>query len=207
MNHDEIKSIAKVMGPVIREFTEATQKPLADRLNQVVTRLDAMATRLDTAVGAKHDEGRYRGVGGAFDGKAFGEDIVAAVKTHVAGAVAPILARTDALERRMASLPTVADIEAEVARQVAGALAARPAPKDGKSVTAADVAPMIEAEVAAAIARVKQQARAAPHWRAPSPADNWPAGLGPIIDITPAPEPQLEHHIASAVALLPRPAN
>src|SRR5690554_6389193 len=53
-----------------------------------------------------------------FDGKAFGAEIVVAVKSHVSATVEPLLARIDALENRLESLPE---------------------PKDGKSVTDIDV--------------------------------------------------------------------
>lgn len=46
-----------------------------------------------------------------FDGKAFGQEIVAAVKAHVDKSVGPLLARMETLEARFAGLPTPKDGE------------------------------------------------------------------------------------------------
>lgn len=40
-----------------------------------------------------------------FDGKAFGQEIVGAVKTHISAALAPLAARLDALEKQVSALP------------------------------------------------------------------------------------------------------
>ena len=64
-----------------------------------------------------------------FDGKAFGQEIVAAVKAHMEKALGPVMARLDAVEQK---------------------LVASPKPKDGepgKSVTIDDVTPMIRGEI------------------------------------------------------------
>lgn len=66
-----------------------------------------------------------------FDGKAFAERIIASVKQHVSEATRPIVAQVAALESKVAALPVA---------------------KDGASVTVADVAPMIAAEVGKAVA-------------------------------------------------------
>ena len=57
-----------------------------------------------------------------FDGKAFGREIVTAVKEHVSGALAPLVARLDALERRFDDIP---------------------APKDGKDANPEDTASIV----------------------------------------------------------------
>lgn len=115
-----------------------------------------------------------------FDGKAFGAEIVSAVKAHVADAIEPITARLDAMEKQLAALPLPKDgkdadedaIIARVTEQMASeiaeiraaaslpdieglvkeAVAAIPAPQDGKSVTLDDVCPLIEGGIAAAVA-------------------------------------------------------
>jgi hypothetical protein len=46
-----------------------------------------------------------------FDGKAFGQEIVAAVKAHVDKSIGPLLARMEMLEARFAGLPTPKDGE------------------------------------------------------------------------------------------------
>ena len=45
-----------------------------------------------------------------FDGKAFGQQIVAAVKDHMATALTPITARLDALEKQVAAIPAPKDV-------------------------------------------------------------------------------------------------
>lgn len=54
---------------------------------------------------------------GAFNGKAFGLEVVALVKEHLAKAVAPLTERLSGVERRLDTLPTAKD-----GRGVAGAL-------------------------------------------------------------------------------------
>src|SRR5690606_33950577 len=66
-----------------------------------------------------------------FDGKAFGAEIVGAVKAHVAEVLAPVTDRLDALEKRLSELPTPKDgkdadeeaIAARVSEMLAGELA------------------------------------------------------------------------------------
>lgn len=105
-----------------------------------------------------------------FDGKAFGQEVVAAVKAHVDKSLAPIMARLDAIEAKMKEPAAVdeddlaavksdveslrkaiADLPAPVAPElpdipalVAEAVAAIPAPEPSKSVTLDDVRPLVE---------------------------------------------------------------
>lgn len=111
----------------------------------------------------------------AFDGKQFGAEIVSAVKSHVADTLAPIMARIDAIEAKLAVPPEVspADLAAvrafgeelrkaiddlpvpaelpDIPEMVKEAVAALPAPQDGKSVTVEDVRPLIEDAVQKAV--------------------------------------------------------
>ena len=70
-----------------------------------------------------------------FDGKAFGAEIVSAVKAHMADAIGPITARLDAMEKQLAALPS---------------------PQDGKSVTLDDMRPLIEEGISAAVAALPE---------------------------------------------------
>jgi hypothetical protein len=114
----------------------------------------------------------------AFDGKQFGAEIVAAVKSHVADTLAPIMARLDAIEAKLAAPPAVspaaiAEVRAcgeelrkaiddlpmpveppalpDIPAMVKEAVAALPAPQDGKSVTVDDVRPLIDEAVQKAV--------------------------------------------------------
>lgn len=97
-----------------------------------------------------------------FDGEAFGRDIVSAVKAHMASEMAPLLARIAMLESR-AALP------AQIGERGPAGPPGEAGPKgergeagppgangqngaDGASVTVADVAPLVAAEVARAVA-------------------------------------------------------
>jgi hypothetical protein len=116
-----------------------------------------------------------------FDGKAFGLEIVGAVKAHVADVLAPILARMDAMEAKLAmpvvgddlssirsdlenlkkeignvSRPIAAEPLPDIPALVAEAVAKLPAPLDGKSVTLDDMRPLVKAEVAEAVASMPQ---------------------------------------------------
>ncbi len=110
-----------------------------------------------------------------FDGKAFGAEIVAIVKGYMGREIEPLLKRIDDLEKQiniipqpvdlstelaslkeavdaivipdLPALPELPDIAAMVDEAVKCAVAAIPAPQDGKSVTGEDVAPLIAAEV------------------------------------------------------------
>ena len=104
-----------------------------------------------------------------FDGKAFGAEIVGVVKGYLQKEIAPLLTRMEALEKRVADIPAPVDLSADLAalktaveaieipelpdigamvnEAVTEAVAAIPAPQDGKSVTVEDVAPLIASEV------------------------------------------------------------
>ncbi len=97
-----------------------------------------------------------------FDGKSFGEEIVAAVKSHVSSTVGPLLSRLDAMEKRIADLPTPKDgkdadedaITARVSEKMASdltglrsAIEAIPAPLELPELP--DVAGMIEEAISA----------------------------------------------------------
>lgn len=112
-----------------------------------------------------------------FDGKAFGQEVVAAVKAHVDKSLAPIMARLDAIEAKMKEPAAVdeddlaavksdveslrkaiADLPAPVAPElpdipalVAEAVAAIPAPEPSKSVTVEELAPMVAESVQKAV--------------------------------------------------------
>jgi integrin beta 3 len=62
-----------------------------------------------------------------FDGKAFGEEVVAVTRAFVAKELAPLLARLDAAEKRVAELEALP--KAATAEEIAALI---PAPKDGK---------------------------------------------------------------------------
>lgn len=113
-----------------------------------------------------------------FDGKAFGQEVVAAVKAHVDKSLAPVLARLDVIEAKMKEPAAVdeddleavkSDVESlrkaiaaipapvepvlpDIPAMVAEAVAALPAPEPGKSVTLDDVRPMVEEAAQKAIA-------------------------------------------------------
>lgn len=69
-----------------------------------------------------------------FDGKAFGVEVVTAVKTHVAAVLGPVSARLDALEKRLDSLP---------------------APKDGKDADPEAVVAIVREQIAADLAELR----------------------------------------------------
>lgn len=121
-----------------------------------------------------------------FDGKAFGAEIVSAVKAHIADSLKPVMDRIDAIERRLDEAPAPKDVDFEeikamvqtsaaeavaavkaqvdawqapevpdvapmIEQAVKDAVAAIPAPQDGKSVTLDDVAPLIAEAVSEAV--------------------------------------------------------
>lgn len=99
-----------------------------------------------------------------FDGKAFGQEVVAAVKFHLDKSVAPLLLRVEAVERRLAGIvaedaDNLQAIKGDI-ESVRKALAELPKPKDGKdgapgnSVTVEDVGPLIVGEVAKAVSSI-----------------------------------------------------
>lgn len=84
-----------------------------------------------------------------FDGKAFGNEIVGAVKDHVASVLGPILRRLDELEKRQ-------PLQGERGKDGADGRDGRDGAdgKDGASVTIDDVAPLIAAEVAKSVSAI-----------------------------------------------------
>lgn len=136
-----------------------------------------------------------------FDGKAFGEEMVGLVKAYVDRTCAPLIAkntqlaeanaalvaRIAALEAREAPEPAEIDMDAinrTIAHTVAEAVAALPAPQDGKSVTLDDVAPMIADAITEAVAAL------------PAPQDGKSVTVD---DLTPL----VRDMVAEAVAALP----
>jgi hypothetical protein len=115
----------------------------------------------------------------AFDGKAFGAEIVGVVKDFVSRELAPLAARLASIEKRLAEMPAPKDgkdadpemvaslvterlrgdlqelrdivrsmpewpVSPDIPAMIAEAVAALPAPQDGKSITADDVRPLVE---------------------------------------------------------------
>lgn len=95
---------------------------------------------------------------------------------------------------------TVADVEPVLRQMVSEAVARIPKPK--ARVTIDDFKPLIAEQVAAAVARLQQQQHVSParHW---PPRAGWPHD-GPIIDLEAAPHP-LTEHVTAAVRLLAAP--
>lgn len=111
-----------------------------------------------------------------FDGKAFGQEVVAAVKAHVDQSLAPVIDRLAAVEKAISAALTDADMDAvksdveslrkaiaslpvsvapelpDIPAMVADAVAALPEPEPGKSVTLDDVRPLIEEAAQKAVA-------------------------------------------------------
>lgn len=102
-----------------------------------------------------------------FDGVAFGKEMVGIVKGHVERALSPLTKRLDALEKMepvkgLDGAPGKDGVDGKdadpaavtelVASEVAKAVAALPAPQDGKSLTADDIRPMMAELVSAALA-------------------------------------------------------
>lgn len=97
-----------------------------------------------------------------FDGKAFGQEIVAVVKEHIERSLAPLHERIIDLEKQLAEQPkpkdgepgksiTVEDVAPLIADEVAKAVATIPAPKDGDPGKDADPE-LIKTMVAEAVA-------------------------------------------------------
>lgn len=84
------------------------------------------------------------------------QEIAAIVSEQVAAAVAPLVAEKAALLTRIEALEVCRLDDARVREMVDGAVASLPAPADGKSITADDVAPLIAAEVERAVAALPQ---------------------------------------------------
>lgn len=108
-----------------------------------------------------------------FDGKAFGAEIVGAVKDHMDRTVTPILERLEALEKRVSEIPepkeppdlsgislqletlsaSINDLPElpDISGMVAEAVEAIPKPQDGKSITVEDVQPIIDEGIQKAV--------------------------------------------------------
>lgn len=113
-----------------------------------------------------------------FDGKAFGQEVVAAVKAHVDKSLAPVMERIGKIEARMSEMDAEAlrDLDAvkadmetlrkavdaipapaeppalpDIPALVAEAVEALPTPEPGKSVTLDDVRPLVEEAVQRAV--------------------------------------------------------
>src|SRR5690606_42144099 len=76
-----------------------------------------------------------------FDGKAFGAEIVGAVKAHVAEVLARVTDRLDALEKRLSELPT---------------------PKDGKDADEEAIAVRVSEMLAGELAEIRAAVEAIP---------------------------------------------
>lgn len=124
------------------------------------------------------------------------EALAASTKMVVAGQIAPLVARLDALERKAAE---PVDLKGEVACEAAtlwadleafvkAAIDAIPAPQDGKSVTLDDVRPMIEAAIADAVKAV------------PAPKDGADGTSVRIEDVMPALAKRVEDFLAAIPA-------
>lgn len=125
-----------------------------------------------------------------FDGKAFGQEIVEAVKSHMAGALSPIIAKMDALEKRIAELPEPPKdigVKADEVRQmIEDAISAIPPAEPGKSADPEETAALVRGEVEKAIAAIDK------------PRDGKSVTveeLAPLVDAT----------VSRAVAAIPRP--
>jgi len=124
-----------------------------------------------------------------FDGKAFGEEMVAIVRGFVERETHPLIAQIKALTDRLEQLesrepvsaaPDIAAIREVVAAEVKGL----PVPQDGTSVTLEDVAPIIRAAVAEQVAAL------------PAPRDGQDVDLDAL-------ERAIGERVEAAVAALP----
>ncbi|CCB65237.1 hypothetical protein [Hyphomicrobium sp. MC1] len=152
MTLNEISNLMRDIAPVIREFVAAELKPFTEKIETLTKRVNAST----------------------FDGKKFGEDIVAAVDTYIEREIAPVLERQERVERvfdrldgridaiALRGVAAHVDENAIIARtvdavtpfideRVQEAVASIPA------LTADDVRPLIETEVAAAVERLKKE--------------------------------------------------
>lgn len=146
-----------------------------------------------------------------FDGKAFGQEIVAAVKAHIGDVMAPVAARIEALEKRLDSLPAPKDADEEaIAARVRSGLAADIAAV--KAAVEAIVIPEPESlpDFPAMIAETLDEARAADAVQVKA----WMDGVEERFAALPTPEPgkdadpevtrqMIEEAVAAAVAAMP----
>ena len=122
MKHADIKAMMAEIAPVIREYTAFALAPIVDRLDDLDKKLAALPAPRD--------------------GKDADEDAIAArVIDKLAGELAEIRVAVSNTQE----LPDIATLVKE-------AVAAIPAPQDGKSVTLDDVRPLIEEGISAAVA-------------------------------------------------------
>ncbi|MDV3143288.1 MAG: hypothetical protein Q8761_02505, partial [Sweet potato little leaf phytoplasma] len=106
------------------------------------------------------------------------EEIAAIVREQIEGASAALVAENVELRKRLEAIESAKPVEAMLAE----AIAALPAPQDGKSVTLNDVQPLIDDAVAAAVAQL------------PAPTNGKDADPDAIVEA-----------VAAAVAALPVP--
>lgn len=122
MKHADIKAMMAELAPVIREYTASVLGPIVDRLDELDSKLAALPVPKD--------------------GKDADED---AITARIIDKMADDLAQIRAVIPRPQELPDISALVKE-------AVAAVPAPQDGKSVTLDDVRPLIEEGIAAAAA-------------------------------------------------------
>lgn len=120
MNIGELKALMAELAPVIREYVDATVRPLQDRVRELDARLSSLPTPRD---GNDADMGQVRQI--------IGEEL------------AGIRSAIDAIQ----PAPELPDIPGMIDEGVKAAVAAIPAPRDGKSVTVDDLASLIASEV------------------------------------------------------------
>jgi hypothetical protein len=145
-----------------------------------------------------------------FDGKAFGQEVVEAVKAHLGRVVEPLLSRIEALEKRLTALPVPRDGQdgkdgrdgrdpdpAEIQRMVDEAVARMPVPKDGRDGKDADaetVAATLRDQLERMVAEAVDRAVAA----LPSPRDGRDADPEQI-------RAAVAREVREAVAAIPAP--
>lgn len=160
-----------------------------------------------------------------FDGKAFGEDMVAIVRGYVDRVTAPLLAENKALVERVAALearqpekgePGKDADPAEIERLVNEAVAQIPVPENGKDADPEVIRQMVN-EAVAEIPPAKDGKDADPYEPDPEHIKSLLKGIvQPVLDAIPTPKdgssvtlddvrPMIEDAIAKAVAAIPVP--